>query len=60
MCSIMKLPTKDNYHFEITNAEGAVSCAELMTAFYSEQILPFFQTYATRQSVGSNRTGRQP
>jgi len=41
------LPTKDHYHFEISGEESAEAYAALITAFYSEQILPFFKTYDT-------------
>ena len=45
------LPTKDNYHFEISGTAGAVSYAALITAFYKEKVLPFFNTYAAISAV---------
>ena len=45
------LPTKDHYHFEISGDESAEAYAALITAFYTEQVLPFFETYDTVAAI---------
>ncbi|HTF29096.1 MAG TPA: hypothetical protein VK625_09640 [Flavitalea sp.] len=45
------LPTKDHYHFEISGEEGAEAYAALITAFYAEQVVPFFETYDTITAI---------
>jgi hypothetical protein len=46
-----RLPTKNNYHFEISDSTHVAAYASLIADFYKEKVLPFFETYATASAV---------